>query len=661
MKTKKVATIMLSLMAVGMAVALIGCNFNVGVFLDSPVAGLDYTNGKCRATTQKNGTFVYNDNQILTFSIGDLVLGSSVGKATISPLDIVPGATDVADQRVNNICVLLQSLDKDADLNNGIQISPPIRRIVSGYAERIGFDQAVAAFAADPNVQALMADLNAAGVFSDTDPRPRRLRNAEDAREHLQRSLSARKVVRTRSGALRGFAPDAATWAFYGIPYARPPIGELRWRPPVPAKAWQGVRDAVGWSDQAAQNPMYESFGEGGMSEDCLYLNVIAPKGDKKRPLPVMVWFHGGGFRILTGNAKSFNNTALPQKGVVVVTVNHRLGPFGYLAHPALSAESKRGVSGNYGQLDLIAALKWVRDNIAAFGGDPRNVTIFGESGGGGKVLSLLSSPLAKGLFHKAICQSGMAAPSDEVINPMNSLAAAEEKGEAIAARLGVEGEQDVLAAMRAMPWTQIIAALDAAPAFEYSPNVDGRWYMPDTMENTFAAGRQNDVPLIAGANTGDMPGLIEGFIYDMPWMAQDNQSEVFAYVFSHVPANWKNQGVLAYHGIELVYSFNYYGSFLSHYLLGLTGLDEDPAAAGLQTTLGGYLRNPPGVDATDALVSDRMMRMWAAFAATGDPSIEEAQWPAYTAENDTYMNIGASLVVESGIAEAFPGYPSAD
>ena len=639
-----------------------------GLFVDSPVSGLNYKSATLSGLTDDSGSFNYREGETVTFAIGNLVLGSATGAAMLSPISIVAGATNATNQRVNNICALLQTLDEDGNLNNGIQISTTIANIVSGRAASINLDQTAAAFTADANVTALLSALETAGAFMDTDPRPRMVMDAENAREHLQRSLSERKVVRTVYGDLRGFAPDAETWAWYGIPYAQPPLGNLRWRPPQPPTAWQGVREAAAWSDQAAQNPAYQMFGEGGMSEDCLYLNVTTPRNANN--LPVMVWFHGGGFRILTGNAKSFNNTALPRKGVVVVTVVHRLGPFGYLAHPALSAESEHGVSGNYGQLDLIAALKWVKENIAAFGGNPDNVTIFGESGGGGKVISLMSSPLAAGLFHKAICQSGQAAADDTVLTPATSLAAAEARGEEIAALLGADGAQDVAAAMRALSWPQIISTLDAA-GIEYSPNVDfnetlgSGWYMPQTMRAAFEQHLQNDVPFIAGANEGDMPGLITGFIEQMPWIADYNDSPVYTYVFSHVPAGWQTLGGKAYHGIELVYLFNYPGSFISHYLLGLTGLSPDgtnPDTGAPIYTVQGYFARQPGWNAMDAQVADYMMSMWASFATTGNPTISSipgADWPAYTSESDIYLNIKAQMEVKAGIAEAFPSVPA--
>ena len=220
------------------------------------------------------------------------------------------------------------------------------------------------------------------------------------------------EVVQTRLGAVRGEAVTevgATAFIYRGIPYAAPPTGDLRWKAPQPAAAWEGERDATQWPNRCPQGQ--SSMGTGSpISEDCLYLNVVtaAKSADEKRP--VIVFFHGGGLTSGTSSSTTYNHPMLPNKGVVVVTANSRLGPMGYLAHPALSAESGTG-SGNYGTLDLKASLEWIRDNIAAFGGDPENVTIMGESGGGTKVISQMASPLTEGLFDKAIVESGSAWP----------------------------------------------------------------------------------------------------------------------------------------------------------------------------------------------------------------------------------------------------------
>lgn len=566
-----------------------------------------------------------------------------------------PEADEFTD-KATNLAALIQTLDQDGDLNNGIDVSRDASRIVGEYTEMLTFDQPPAEFAQSQAVLDMMAELNAAGeaVFDDTDPRPRRLMNADSAVELVARAQSDRKIVKIDDGLLRGFTTeDGRAWSYYGIPYAKPPLGELRWKPPVDNKRWRGVREAIAWSDQSAQDPTNEAFGEGGMSEDSLYLNVTVPKDAGDGPLPVMVWFHGGGFAILTGNTKAFNNTSLPAEGTIVVTVNHRLGPFGYMAHPALTEESENNASGNYGQLDLIAALEWVQTNIDRFGGDPDNVTIFGESGGGGKTLSLLHSPLADDLFHKAIVQSGMAAPSDQTIPVENPLEAQEQQGINLAEALGVSDEPDVLAAMRDIPWPEIVTAA-AEARFAARPNIDG-WYQTMGIRDAFEAGIHHDVPIMAGANTGDLPPLVEGLKWYMPWMAEYNENNVYTYVFDHVPAGWRNFGTTAYHGVELVYMFDYPGSFVAHYLLGLTGHPE-PSLDKFATV------HNPGIDPAEyAQVSGLALDLWASFAKDGDPSVERQPWPAYTQDNDTYLRIDLTPGVETGLDEAFPEFEFPD
>lgn len=235
-------------------------------------------------------------------------------------------------------------------------------------------------------------------------------------------------VIETRQGALIGFT-EGDTHVWCGIPYAAPPVGQWRWRSPRPPARWDGVRPATAFSASSWQSS--ESCQElgggdpGQFSEDCLYLNVWSPVA-RADPLPVMVWLHGGGFTLGAGGLPPYNGRALAKRGAVVVTINYRLGHLGFFAHPALEGEEERVVH-NFALLDQIKALEWVRDNIAAFGGDPENITVFGESAGARSVLSLMASPLAGGLFHKAIVQSGYTLPDTPREQAMH-------KGEAIAA-----------------------------------------------------------------------------------------------------------------------------------------------------------------------------------------------------------------------------------
>lgn len=631
--------------------AVVGCKgeFNGG----SPVAGLSFETDSHSGVTATDGSFCFRPDEAVTFAIGDLVLGSGMAAEQMSPIDLVSGAVDETDPTATNISVLLQSLDKDGQLNNGIQITEDIADIAGGYA--IDFSQDTAAFAADAEVLGLLAELNAAGVFTDTDPRARTLQKAAAAQAQLSRALSERHIVQTRKGAVKGYATDDDTWQYLGIPYAQPPIGELRWQPPQPLNHWQGVREATAWSDQAAQNPALQRYNEGGMSEDCLYLNVTAPKRVPrgKKGLPVMVWFHGGGFTALSSNSWGYNNpSGLPTKGVVQVSVNQRLGIFGYLAHPWMSAESEYGGSGNYGQMDLIAALQWVRDNIAVFGGDPRNVTIFGESGGGRKVLSLMASPMAAGLFHKAISQSGTLYPDTR------SLASAEAHGQALSDAVGAT----TLEELRAVPWNELALATPAA-VIPYT-NVDN-FYLPVSERELIESGQHNDVPFMIVVNTNDTVDPIGTWKNVLPWLTDFSDANHYAALFAKVPSGWEALGLLAYHACELSYMHGFPESLIAHYQLGLV---IDPAT-GKSLVIGDLNGNgitgsrgdtadifaSAGWDAQDDAMADTAMTLWSNFAKAGDPSIAGVlAWTPYTSDNDLYLELDATPEVKPGASLLF-------
>lgn len=446
-------------------------------------------------------------------------------------------------------------------------------------------------------------------------------------------------IVETKAGKVSGASADIDgqhVLTFRGIPYAAPPVGELRWKAPQPAPAWTEVRDATQWGNRC---PQREGEGLGEISEDCLFLNVTTIAKSTEDKLPVMVFFHGGGLTSGTANSLTYNNNALPRKGVVLVTVNSRLGPIGYMAHPALSSESENKVSGNYGTLDLIASLKWVQDNIAAFGGDPSNVLIFGESGGGTKTLSVLSSPLSKGLFHKAIIESGSALTSPERVT---TLQRGEEAGERIAAKLGLDKAQDKLAALRAAKWQDLIAAAgDREVRFPANLIVDGH-VLPVSVHDTFKDGKQHDVPLIVGANAGERGELLE----TVPMLANyasKASSKTYVYNFSHMPAGWKSLPCVAFHGVEIPYVFGYIPE-------GLTNRTILYLSRG-----GGCTTNDPGADATDHAVADNVMRMWVNFAKSGNPSVDGLiEWPAYTQADDQYLDIGQTLAVKKDIKSAY-------
>jgi para-nitrobenzyl esterase len=295
------------------------------------------------------------------------------------------------------------------------------------------------------------------------------------------------KSLSIESGALEVLEPDEDGVRVYkGIPYAAPPLGPLRWRPPQPVAGWTGVRPTGAFGPSSLQGVVWDDIDlrDAGVSEDCLYLNVWTPAapGESDR-LPAMVWIHGGGFVAGSGAEPRYDGAHLAARGVVVVTLNHRLNALGFLAHPELTAESEHHSSGAYGFLDLVAALKWVKSNIAAFGGDPDKVTIAGESAGSHATSALMASPLAKGLFARVIGESGavFASPS----RAPASLEAAEAAGLDFMRKVGARS----LAEMRALPADAILAA---APGLGFRPIIDG-WFLPRAPAEIFAAGEHSD------------------------------------------------------------------------------------------------------------------------------------------------------------------------
>jgi len=304
--------------------------------------------------------------------------------------------------------------------------------------------------------------------------------------------------LKTRTGIVEG-KDDGAVHAFLGIPYAAPPVGDLRWKPPVPAASWTGVRKATEFGSHCLQGNVFGDmvFRDPGGSEDCLSLNVWGPSKPSSAKLPVMVWIYGGGFVAGTTSEGRQDGSQLAQQGVIVVSMNYRLGVFGFLVLPELIKESSHGAAGNYGLLDQLLALHWVHDNIAAFGGDPGNVTIFGESAGSFSVSSQMASPLAKGLFHRAIGESGAAfSRSGLEYDPVT--VRAEKDSKLVAEKLGAH----TLAELRALPAEKVLEPFSPPKSrgFEFGPDIDG-YFLPESVPAIFAAGKQNDVALLAGWN----------------------------------------------------------------------------------------------------------------------------------------------------------------
>jgi para-nitrobenzyl esterase len=323
-------------------------------------------------------------------------------------------------------------------------------------------------------------------------------------------------VVKVDTGELQGVLEDGVV-SYKGIPFAAPPVGDLRWRPPQAAVRWTGVRHAAAYG----ANCMQGRFGPpppGGAapSEDCLFLNVWRPADSNARKLPVMVWLHGGGFVFGSGDLPGAAGGPFARQGVVLVSLNYRVGRFGFFAFPALGREHPDETKGNYAYMDQIAALQWVRRNIAAFGGDPDNVTIFGFSAGGVSVHSLLVSPQARGLFHKAIVQSGGSRDSVLTARPMREDGvdpsypqSAETIGLAFARSMGIEGTDAVaLGRLRALGAAQVLEGAPGAgaPPVETTPILDGR-LITETAETAYKAGRPPRMPLLVGSNFADGAG----------------------------------------------------------------------------------------------------------------------------------------------------------
>ena len=436
------------------------------------------------------------------------------------------------------------------------------------------------------------------------------------------------------TGIIEGLVDSASgVMVFRGIPYAAPPVGDLRWRPPQPAKHWTGVRPASQLGHNCLQHQPYDDIDPftAGVSEDCLYLNVwtsALPVPGSRAPRPVLVWIHGGGFWAGFGGEERHNGAPLAKKGAVVVTLNYRLGPFGFLAHPAFAAESPHHAGGNYGLMDQIAALQWVKRNIARFGGDPSRVTIFGESAGGFSVGSLIASPLAKGLFQRAILESGTGVGLGIV---------SRDTGQAIARRfaesVGLRGEgAGVAKLLRALPADTLLAAsstgaLARGPTF--FPVVDG-WVLPHSVDSTLANGAANLVPVIAGTNRDEGDEWMGAPTRSFARLMAARGVPTYVYMFSRVGDDSVNRKRGAYHSAEITFVFG-----RPHPL--------QPSA---------------GSTAYDSTVADAMSDYWIAFASSGDPNSPPAAgkwpgWPRYQPATDALLEIGPEIVPRTMVKRA--------
>jgi para-nitrobenzyl esterase len=498
--------------------------------------------------------------------------------------------------------------------------------------------------------------------------------------------------IRVEQGLLTGTNGSSADVRVYrGIPYAAPPVGDLRWKAPQPAAAWQGTRQATEFSNACwqTQYPAAAAIYQAKLpplSEDCLYLNIWTSAKSAKDRLPVMVWIHGGGFTRGFSGTKSYDGEILARKGAVIVTINYRLGVFGFFAHPDLSTESEHHASGNYAMLDQIAALQWVQKNIAAFGGDPGRVTIFGESAGSWAVNALMASPLAKGLFQRAIGESGGS------FSPMKTLADAEKEGEKLAASLSPapgtaakneagqsKAAQNVLTALRAKPAEEL---LKAAKLETVGPLVDG-WVLPQDIAAIFAQGKQNDVPLIVGYNADEGTTLapqgaslkavmFTAGIYQRYGASADQMLKLY-------PAASDEQAVTSFYSAYRDQAFGWemrtwarlstktghQPAYLYYFSRRPPGPQSDRLrafhASEIAYVFGNFVWPFPWEDA-DRKLSEAITTYWVNFATTGNPNGGSLlKWPAYNAKDDQALEFGDQIAVRSEINKAgldfFDGY----
>ncbi len=458
--------------------------------------------------------------------------------------------------------------------------------------------------------------------------------------------------IEAPAGALRGEALDGVH-AFRGIPYAQAPVGRLRWRPPVPAARWDGVRDATGFGPACHQPPprpgsIYSPAEALPTSEDCLSLNVWAPAD--AQGAPVFVWIHGGSLVAGSGREAMYDGGSLARQGVVMVTINYRLGVLGWLAHPDLSAESGDGVSGNYGLLDQIEALRWVRRNIAAFGGDPDNVTIAGESAGALSVMYLLAAPPAHGLFHRAIAQSAYMISMPALRESAHGAPPAETTGLELARKLEVRG----LPRLRAMD-PQALTAQAAMAGYFPLGVVDGR-ILPAQLVDVFDRGQQAPVPILAGFNEGEIRSL-RFLLPPLPADAATYEATIrFAYgelageMLRRYPPGNLDEAMLAttrdamygWTAERLVRSQTALGqpSYLYYFDHGYPSADAAGMhafhAAEIPYALGTAEGTPPGwpkppESGVERRLASAMQGYWTSFARDGTPVAADAPaWPAY-------------------------------
>jgi len=460
------------------------------------------------------------------------------------------------------------------------------------------------------------------------------------------------QIVETEYGKVKGVVnAEGTVVAFKGIPYAAPPVGDLRWKEPQPPVPWEGVRDASEFCASCMQNRVFSHLPNGpwteefmvqdSISEDCLFLNLWTPAATAEDKLPVLLYLHGGALTEGSGSVEVYDGEELAKKGIVVITMNYRLGPLGFLAHPDLTAESPHHASGNYGFLDQVAALKWVQENIAVFGGDPSRVTIAGQSAGAGSVNSLIISPLAMGLFHGAITQSGTTYTRG--LMGGKSLGEAEKQGAEFARLKGASS----IAELRAISAEDIIARDPETAPLRFGGVLDG-YFQTDDPLRIFAEGKQNDTPFMSGMNadetrytgeTGDefkdlyltenvgdttsalkLAGQEQSRLNTYLWMeyrAGTAETKAFEYYFDRAIPWPEYPDFGAFHTAEVPYVFNNVKKLTKHHVMEMT----------------------------DSIIADQISSYWVNFVKTGDPNEPGLPvWEPFDENKPEVMRLGKEM-----------------
>jgi para-nitrobenzyl esterase len=464
------------------------------------------------------------------------------------------------------------------------------------------------------------------------------------------KSVADPLTAKTQQGKVHGKTiNEGKVRAFLGLPFAAPPVGNLRWKAPVPAAKWKGTRDATQYGARCVQRNVFKDmvFQDTGPSEDCLYLNVFSPANAKSRSkLPVMFWIHGGGYAGGSASEPRHNGDFLPTKGVVLVTINYRLSVFGFLATSELAKEAN-GEAGNYGILDMIAALQWVKANIAQFGGDPGNVTIFGESAGSFAVSTLMASPIAQGLFHKAIGESGAAFGGGLSTDPLEVITKRDDKW---VDSLGVAS----LAELRAMPAEKLLEAIGKPGTPGFSTVIDGR-AITQAIPETYAQGKQAHVPLLAGWNRDEGGPMRDLTAEKWKSWAADHLGDRAAEFLRLYPGDTDEQAQRSSADLagDTFIGFGTWQWIVAHrktgdapiyrYHLELAAPPSKfhPGSTAFHSDdieyVFGTLDTRPGAEwrPEDRTLSEQMMTYWTNFAKTGDPNGPGVPlWPKFGADN---------------------------